>query len=188
MLIGAGADPATLAAYLDGLDWQGRVREVRSLSRTALGMLYDRCEKAPAPTLDEFVPPSAVGKTIRYAGLNNLPMFRQFEKRFTRTKSGTIVGFNFQTMSPFTGPGYFTTQMAGNEIVIDYTVLPSAEDVPADWPTVKPNNRGLSHFVYKNMKDYCRRVSRDVYIGHATRLGKSMPNYFVLALRPTEGP
>lgn len=186
MLIGAGADPATLEAYLDGIDAEARIREVRSLSRTALGMLYDRCESAPAANLDDFVPPSAVGKTIIYAGLNNLPLFRLFEKRFTRTKSGAVVGFNFQTMSPFTGPGYFTTVMSGKEILIDYTRVPSAEDVPADWPAVKPNNRGLSHFVYKNMHDYCRRVSRDVFIGHATRNGKSMPNYFVLARRPTE--
>ena len=36
LLIGAGADPTALAAFLDGLDDAGRVREVRSLSRKAL--------------------------------------------------------------------------------------------------------------------------------------------------------
>ena len=49
------------------------------------------------------------------------------------------------------------------------------------WPTGKgPNNRGLSILVYKDLHDFCRRVSRDVIIGQATRLGKPMRQYFVL--------
>lgn len=182
VLIGAGADASALAAYLDGLSSEARVREVQGLPGALLGPLYDACAKAAAFTLDDLVPPSLpAGQTVRYAGKNNLPLFRTFEKRFARTASGSIIGFNFQTMSVFTGPGYFTVTPAGNELLIDYTKVPGADEAPSDWPKVQPNNRGLSHFVYKNLHDYCRRVSDDVVIGHATRLGKSMPQYFVLA-------
>mgnify|MGYP000858816625 FL=1 len=182
LLIGAGADPTALAAFLDGLDDAARVRAVRSLSRKDLGALYDRCQSAPPLTLADFVPQSIpVGKTIICAGLNNLPMFRTFEKRLVRTATGQVFGFNFQSMSFVTGPGYFAITESGNELLFDYTKVPSQSDVPADWPKVVPNNSGLSNFVYKDLHDFCRRVSRDVVIGHATRHGKSLPQFFVLA-------
>ena len=182
LLIGAGADPTALAAFLDGLDDAARVREVRSLSRKDLGALYERCQSAPPLTLSDFVPQSIpVGKTIICAGLNNLPMFRTFEKRLVRTATGQVFGFNFQSMSFVTGPGYFAITESGNELLFDYTKVPSQSDVPADWPKVVPNDSGLSNFVYKDLHDFCRRVSRDVLIGHATRRGESMPQYFVLA-------
>lgn len=187
LLIGAGADPQALAAFLDGLDTAGRVREVRALSRKALGELYERCKSAPPATLEEFLPSSVpTGQAVHFAGLNNLPLFRIFEKRFVRTESGAIIGYNHQTMAPVTGPGYFTVVMGApplqGEVLIDYTKLPSPnEKLPEGWPAIKPNDRGLSNFVYKGMQDYMRRVSRDVFIGHATRNGESMPNYFVLA-------
>jgi len=184
LLIGAGADPTALAAYLDGLDDAARVREVRSLSRQALAALYERCATAPPLTLSEWVPASIpAGKTVICAGLNNLPTFRIFEKRLVRTASGQVFGFNFQTMSFITGPGYFAVTESGNELLFDYTKVPSQSEVPADWPLVKTNDRGFSTFVYKDMHDFCRRVSRDVLIGHAVRRGKSLPNYFVLARR-----
>ncbi len=180
-LIRAGGDPQALAAYLDAMDPQGRIAAVRRLSRKALGELYAHCASAPPATLAEFLPENlAVGETAIFSGLNSLPLFRLFEKRFTRTQNGAVIGFNFQLMSFFTGPGYFTVVPAGNEILFDYTQVPGAAEAPADWPKVKPNNRGLSHFVYKNMHDFCRRVSRDVIIGRATRLGKPIGQYFVL--------
>jgi hypothetical protein len=187
LLIGAGADPQALAAFLDGLDTAGRVREVRALSRKALGELYERCKSAPPATLEEFLPSSVpVGQAVHFAGLNNLPLFRIFEKRFVRTDAGAIIGYNHQTMAPVTGPGYFTVIMGAppkqGEVLIDYTQLPSPDQkLPAGWPAIKPNDRGLSNFVYKGMQDYMRRVSRDVFIGHATRNGEPMPNYFILA-------
>ncbi len=182
LLIGAGADHTALATFLDSLDDAARVREVRSLARKDLGALYERCASAPPLRLADFVPDSVpVGKTIICAGLNNLPMFRTFEKRLVRTPSGQVFGFNFQSMSFITGPGYFAVSDSGSELLFDYTKVPSQSDVPADWPPVLPNDRGLSNFVYKDMHDFCRRVSRDVLIGHATRRGESMPQYFVLA-------
>ena len=180
-LIRAGGDPQALASYLDAMAVQPRIAAVRRLSRKALGELYQHCASAPTATLAEFMP-SAIpaGQTLIFSGLNSLPLFRRFEKRFTRTARGTIVGYNFQLMSLFTGPGYFTVEQAGSEILFDYTKVPAQSEVPADWPRVRPNNRGLSHFIYKNMHDFCRRVSRDVVIGQATRLGKPIGQYFVL--------
>jgi hypothetical protein len=180
-LIGAGKDAQALASYLDALDGQARIAAVRQLSRRALGELYEQCKSAPAAALDEFLPTAvAAGQTEIFSGLNSLPLFRRFQKRFSRTPSGTIIGYNFQTMSFITGPGYFTVVQADREILFDYTKVPDQSEVPADWPTVKPNGRGFSRFVYKDMHDFCRRVSADVVIGKATRLGKSIGQYFVL--------
>lgn len=184
LLLGSGADASALRAYLDGLSAEARVKECRALNRPALKTLYERCETSPPLRLADMVPDALPAKTqVIFAGLNNLPLHRLFEKRFARTPSGKIVGYNFQSLAAFSGPGYFTVDPAGDELVIDYTKIPTQDEVPTDWPEVQPNNRGLSHFIYKNMQDYCRSVSKDVVIGHATRLGKSMPAYFVLARR-----
>ena len=184
LLIGAGADATALSTYLDGLDDAARVREVRSLARKDLGALYERCASSPPLRLGDFLPASIpTGQTVICAGLNNLPMFRVFEKRLVRTASGQVFGFNFQSMSFFTGPGYFEVTESGSELLFDYTKVPSQSDVPADWPKVKPNSSGFSMFVYPDLHDFCRRVSRDVVIGHATRRQESLPQYFVLARR-----
>lgn len=181
-LLASGALPDVLSAHLDGLTEPSRVAQVRSLGRKALGQLYARCAQAKPATLAEFLPQTiAHGQTVICAGLNNLPAFRVFEKRLVRTASGQVFGFNFQTMRFLTGPGYFAVSEQGGELFFDYTKLPAPGDVPADWPRVVPNDSGLSSFVYKNLHDFCRRVSRDVVIGHATRLGEPLPQYFVLA-------
>lgn len=186
--IRAGADQASLAAYLDGLDPEDRIREVRSVPGKLMAALYERCAGSLL-TLDYMVPGDVpVGEQVIFAGRNDLLMFRQFEKRFARTSDGAIIGYNHQTMRPFTGPGYFTVLPAGDEIVIDYTKEPTGEDAPAGWPKgwpkVRPNASGLSHLIYKDMQDFCRRVSADVVIGHATKFGKSIGHYFILARRP----
>lgn len=185
-LVRAGADVATLAAYLDGLEPQARVNDVQSLPGKLMPALYERCEGSTL-TLNDMVPEGTpAGQQVIFAGRNDLLMFRLFEKRFARTQEGAVIGYNEQTMRAFTGPGFFTVLPAGAEIVIDYTVLPEQTDSPEIWPAVKPNARGLSHFVYKDMQDYCRRVSRDVVIGHATKHGESIGHYFVLVRRPAE--
>jgi hypothetical protein len=95
-----------------------------------------------------------------------------------------VVGYNHQTTSWFTGPGYFTLVPSPHEtreLRVDYTKVPST--TPPGWPAVKPNDRGLSNLIYKNLYDYLRFVSRDVAIGFATRLDKPMDSYFILARR-----
>lgn len=185
-LIQEGADAAALAAYLDGLDPQARVDDVQRVPGKLMPALWERCAGRRL-TLQDMVPEGTpTGQQVIFAGRNDLLMFRLFEKRFARTSDGAVIGYNEQTMRAFTGPGFFTVLPAGEEIVIDYTQVPEAKDVPEIWPAVKPNARGLSHFVYKDMQDYCRRVSRDVVIGHATKHGESIGHYFVLARRPAE--
>lgn len=171
-----------LAAYLDGLDTAARVAETRALSGKEQQRLWEACANAPAFTLDDLCPPSlGEGKQIIWAGKNSLPAFRIFEKRFMR-QNGAVVGYNHQATSWITGPGYFTAVTSphdAREIRIDYTNVPKT--TPTGWPEVKPNDRGFSNFVYKNLYDYLRRVSRDVCIGSATRLDKPMNSWFVLA-------
>jgi hypothetical protein len=181
-LLAGGAVQPALGAHLDALDAAGRVREIRALSGKALQKkLWDACADAPLFTLDDLVPPSVGEAQVIYAGKNSLAMFTHFEKRFCR-RDGAVVGYNFQSMSWVTGPGYFTVVPSTErprELLFDYTRVPA--EAPAGWPKVKANTGGLSRMVYGNLHDFCRRVSRDVIIGSATRLGKDIDSYFVLA-------
>ena len=71
---------------------------------------------------------------------------------------------------------------AGSELLIDYTKVPTQDlSAPSRLAQGQAQRSGLCRiFVYKNMHDFCRRVSRDVVIGQATRLGKPIHQYFVL--------
>jgi hypothetical protein len=178
-----------LAAHLDALDSAERVRQCRALSGKAQKRLWQVCADASAFALDDLIPSAiADGQTVIYAGKNSLAMFTHFEKRFVR-QGGAVVGYNHQSMSFVTGPGYFTVTQApakerARELLFDYTRVPPT--APSGWPAIKPNESGLSRFVYKNLHDFCRRVSRDVIIGSATRVDaqgaeQDMDSYFVLA-------
>src|SRR5579862_2638251 len=90
---------AQLAAHLDGLDAQERVRQSRGLSAKAQKRLWQVCADAPVFTLDDLIPSSIPdGQTVIYAGKNSLALFTIFEKRFTR-RGGVVVGYNNQSMS-----------------------------------------------------------------------------------------
>jgi hypothetical protein len=172
---------AQLAAHLDGLDAEERVRQCRALGKKLQKRLWQVCADAPAFTLEELIPSTETG-TVRWAGKNSLGVFTHFEKRFVR-QNGVVVGYNFNPgVAWFTGPGYFTTVQAPDrprEILFDYTRVPST--APEGWPPVKPNTGGTAKLVYGGMHDFCRRVSSTVIIGAATRLGKPIDAYFVLA-------
>jgi len=175
---------AELASHLDSLDSDGRIKECRELSGRLQKKLWQVCAGAPAFTLDNLIPSSLPeGEQVIWAGKNSLAAFTHFEKRFAR-QAGQVVGYNFQSLSFVTGPGYFTvveSPKVPTELLFDYTTVPSTS--PAGWPKLKPNSAGLSRFVYKDLHDFCRRVASDVIIGSATRLGKDMNSYFVLARR-----
>lgn len=181
LLLRAGADPRALEAHLDGLDAPGRTAEALGLSARDLSALFERCAGAGSFGLADLVPPATpADATVIYAGRNSLPLFRSFQKRFRRLPGDVVAGFNFQRMSFVTGPGYFTvTEAERGELLFDYTRVPAGEHPPG-WPPVRGNERGLSRLVYKDLHDYCRRVSGDVIIGRATRLGKPMDQYFIL--------
>ena len=123
---------------------------------------------------------------VRHFGRNTLPAFRLFEKRFCRPQGvdpetpDQLFGFNFQSTSWATGPGYFVARNSEQapEVLIDYRELPTA--AVSGWPAIRSNERGLSRFVYGFMVDTLRRVSACVTIGSAARKGRDMGSWFVL--------
>jgi hypothetical protein len=178
-----GARSREIEAFLDGLSPDERLREVLAITGRDVGRLYDAVADAPTCTLEEFMPENTRGIRI-YEGRNSLPLFSRFQKRFARVEGGTVVGYNHQTMSAFTGPGIFVTKPPsgegplGKELLFDYTETPPS--IPEGFPAFKPNDKGLSRLVYMNMHDYCRRVARGVVVGKAFKLGVDQKAWFTL--------
>ena len=180
-----------VARFLDALSGEDRIRAIRGISGVDQRRLYDAVEGFAPVRLVELVPPnvSELG-VVRHYGKNSLPLFTESEKRFSRAPDqsaeapGELMGFNFQTMSPVTGPGYFvaTEDSQRGEVLVDYRRVPDCH--PVDWPAIKSNERGLARFVYGFMVDTLRRVSEHVTIGSASRDGKELGNWFVLCREP----
>ena len=61
---------------------------------------------------------------------------------------------------------------------MDYRRVPPEH--PEGWPEIRPNERGLSRFVYGFMVDTLRGVSEHVSIGSAARNGRDLGSWFVL--------
>src|SRR5262249_26466470 len=99
---------------------------------------------------------------------------------------GSVIGFNHGPTAVLTGPGYFAVRPPSGdgprpkELYFDYTAPPPASE-PAGWPAFKPNDRGMSRFVYMDMFDYMRRVARGVVVGKAYRRGVAQGAYFSLS-------
>ena len=175
-----------IATYLDGLDASARVTEVRGLGPNAQKALWSMTEGSEL-TLEDFVP-ATVGELeqVIHYGRNTLPVFKIFEKRFCRAPEGTdtqgLWGYNEGSTRGFVGPGYFVCRYTDGDIrgsvVIDYTLIPGGK--VSDWPTITPNEKGVSRFVYSGMQDFMRRVSQHVTIGRAYIKGKETNNYFLL--------
>jgi hypothetical protein len=179
--------PGVISDLLDGLNHDQRVDAVRSLGRSEQRRLYDVVDGFRPVRLEHLVPPSAPDFTpVRHYGKNTLPLFTHFEKRFCRPRGadaaqpGELYGFNFQTMAPVTGPGYFVAREDPNrpEIWVDYNEVPPEH--PAGWPEIRRNERGLSRFVYGFMVDTLRGVSDHVTIGSAARKGSDLGSWFIL--------
>ena len=181
-LIDRRADYPAISAYLDALSSDERLAQMLAVDHGRVSRLYDAVKGGPAVTLDDFFPKSIPdGVTLILEGRNSLPMFTHFQKRFCR-RDGVVVGFNFQTMSFVTGPGYFVTTAGDDthpgELLFDYTQEPPF--IPEGWPAYKPNAKGLSRAVYYNMKDYCRSVATGVVVGAAFKGGAAQNAYFSL--------
>jgi hypothetical protein len=183
MLGAERADLAAIAAHLDGLTHAERLQEIATLGGPGpQSRLYAAAAGAPRVTLADLVPPDlAPLREVIFHGKNSLPAFTFFQKRFCRTpaRNDELWGYNHQSLAWLTGPGYFVVHEEPERgAAIDYRAVPPS-GCPG-WPEVKPNDRGLSRFVYKDMVDYLRRVSAHVFIGRAHRDGKELENYFVL--------
>jgi hypothetical protein len=176
-----------IARFLDGLSHAERVAAVRSLGRNEQRNLYEGVDGFRPLTLEDLVPITVADlSTVRHFGKNSLPVFTHFEKRFSRPR-GThgepaveLYGFNFQSMAPVTGPGYFIARNAGDrpEVLVDYHRVPP--DHPEGWPPIRSNERGLSRLVYGSLVDTLRGVSNQVSIGSAAKKGKDLGSFFVL--------
>ena len=180
-------EPGELARFLDDLAHQERVGCIRALGRPEQSRLYEVVEGFAPVQLVDLVPPSRADfQEVRHYGKNTLPLFSSFEKRFCRgggsdpDDPGELYGYNFQTLSPLTGPGYFVAveDEKRHEVLVDYRRLPDRH--PETWPEIKPNDRGLSRFIYGFMVDTLRRVSEHVTIGSAARNGRDLGSWFVL--------
>ena len=187
MIADASVAPGTIAGLLDGLDPTIRPRVIRRLGRVGQRSLYAKVEGHASLELTDLVPPDCAELAgVRHLGRNSLPAFTIFEKRFCRlpgsdpSAPGALAGYNFQTLSPLTGPGYFMAVEDENtrEVLVDYRRLPDQK--PADWPEIRSNERGLARFVYGFMVDRLRRVSEHVTIGSAARNGRDLGSYFIL--------
>jgi hypothetical protein len=186
-------DIEAIGAYLDGLPHEERLAETRTLSRADQRELYRRAASAKPLSLDDFVG-AGVGARVEviHHGRNTLPLpsrLRLFQKRFARTdsKADTLFGYNQSPFVSTIGPGFFVAvPTAGRPeweprgaVVVDYFRIPDGE-VPAGWPKVVPNTKGLQRFVYHQTRDYMRRVSSHVTVGAAYKIEKPLDHYFML--------
>lgn len=183
LLRAPGASVQEVTSLLADLDHDGRLAAVRALGFAHQRVLFDCVEGHRALTIDDLVPPErGVRATVRHHGKNSMPAFSLFEKRMLRPVAGgtELWGYNHQTMSPVSGPGYFVAYDAleRGEVDIDYTRVP--DEQPAGWPAPAPNERGLSNLIYGNMVDVLRGVADRVTVGRAFWKGVAQPNYFVL--------
>jgi hypothetical protein len=180
-------DPKLICALLDGCTHAERVEATRALGRGEQRRLYEGVERFMPLGLADLVAPAVRDLVeVRHHGKNTLPLFTHFEKRFCRpegedpAKPNALWGYNFQALAPLTGPGYFVARPDPErpEVWVDYNRVPPGH--PAGWPEVRPNDRGLSRFVYGYMIDTLRRVSEHVTIGSAARKGRDVGSWFVL--------
>lgn len=186
-------DPERIRRFLDGLSHRARVAAIRSLGSRELRILYTGFDGFKPVTLEDLVP-SAVEDfaTVRHHGKNSLPAFTHFEKRFCRPRrvdresAPVLYGFNFQTLAPITGPGYFIARESEDrpEVLVDYCSLPPEH--PPGWPPIRSNERGLSRLVYGFLLDTLRGVSEHVTIGSAARKGRDLGSWFALCREESE--
>ena len=179
--------PLEISDLLAGFTHDERVAALRSLGRSEQRRLYEAVDGFLPLRLEYLVPSSVEDFTpVRHYGKNTLPLFTHFEKRFCRPRGadsvepGELYGFNFQTMAPVTGPGYFVAREDPDrpEVSVDYNEVPPEH--PDGWPEIRRNERGLSRFVYGFLVDTLRGVSEHVTIGSAARKGKDIGSWFIL--------
>ncbi len=176
-----GATLKDVVDHINGLPEASRVGDVLALDATAQKKLFALAGSGTMLSLDQLIPVAQSGREVVFHGKNSLPVFTRFQKRFFRRPDGKIFGYNFQTMTWATGPGYFEVTASprdGKELLFDYTHLP--DKGLAQWPRVKDNRRGLSRFVYGGMNDYVRKVTETCLVGWAFKDGKDIDSTFVL--------
>ncbi len=176
-----------LAEILDGLGHEGRVHAMRTWNKKRMASIYEACA-GRSITIEQVVPAS-IGADVEVIHdlRNTLPLFTDAQKRFARTTTDEIGGYNRQHgIARVSEPGYFMVRQGegehANELVIDYGKVPTSK--PASWPAIEANDKGiLNGIVWGGMVDYLRRVSQHVSVGFATKGGKPIGQYFALVRR-----
>ena len=183
-MLSNNASPEQLSGYLDHLGRKGRLDAILGLGQREMSAIYALVEGVFELTFDHFVPPE-VGplQEVIHEGINSLPAFRRFQKRFCRPSSAdwpVLWGYNEQWYRRFSGPGYFVAREGWpiDPVVIDY-IEPARERAPG-WPELAPSHAKLGRFIYKNTIDRMRKVSEHVTIGAAFTEGRPMHVYFML--------
>lgn len=165
---------APISAALDSAAFDARLNWMRGLGKKELVALWSLTDGQSVP-VDYFY--GAPGEIVIHEGQNSMLLFNQFQKRMV-LHEGRAQGYNHQSMSWLTGPGHFLLMESDGAAYFDYTrTVPAA---PAEFPAVKPNDVGLSRFVYGGMIDKVRRVAADLIIGAAYRGGAQTGDYFLL--------
>jgi hypothetical protein len=184
-LIEVHLDVPRLAKDLDELGHPGRVWAVRQWTRANMATLWEAVKGVRPVTLDDFVPASVPPHVeVIHHGKNSLPAATLFEKRFARPKDPEaremLLGFNFQTLSSLTGPGYYVAHPSAEagEVDIDYTMTP--KEKPPNWPDILPNSSRFGRFVYYGMVDVMRGISSHVSIGRARKRDGWLDAWFLL--------
>lgn len=179
-----GGTPEAIAAWLDGMSHVDRCNALFALSGPELGALYALVEGAWPLELADFVPEGTPPlQEVIHEGMNSLPTFRRFQKRFCRPSDparGVLWGYNHQWFSAVTGPGYFTTRPGwpSDPVVIDY--IEPAKERASGWPPLAPSHARLGRFIYRNTEDRMRKVSSHVTIGAAFKGRDALGVWFVL--------
>lgn len=179
---------ARLSSALDQMDSASRIWTTMSIEPSEQRELWKLFEDAPIDANHFVASGSEPMKEVIHHGRNTLPMHNFFQKRFCLAddESGEMWGYNHQSWSPITGPGYFVSHAvdrdkdkgAPSEYVIDYTRIPPKK--PDSWPPILTNEKKLGIFIYSGMLDYMRKVSEHVSIGRAYKKGKPMNAWFIL--------
>ena len=174
-----------ITTYLDTLNHDERITELKSLSKKHLKKLYEISRGGI--DIDVMVPADYPPlKEVIFYGHNSLPMNRSFQKRMCRGSDGlNLLGYNHQPLMWASGPGYYVASGHSEkpgEVMIDYTKVPYEK--PEAWPKIKSNETGIGYLVYGGMKDFVRQSSREVFIAEASKKAKNIDQYFVLCRTP----
>jgi hypothetical protein len=187
------ASPTTtiteIGAWLDGLSHEDRLAQMYTMGRADQRALWAKAAEGPGITRDHFVPAGVEARQeVIHHGINTLPIFRKFQKRFCHTAdAGEIGGYNEGILRPIIGPGYYVLHETGGNsdweargtLVVDYFMIPDGAVVDG-WPRVKPNSSGLQVLIYNKTRDFMRRVSHHVSIGEAYKVEKPLHSWFML--------
>jgi hypothetical protein len=177
-LIETHLDLPRLSKDLDELGPWARTWAVHQWTRADMATLWEAAKGFRPLTLADFVPESVPPLVeVIHEGKNSLPAQTHFQKRFCRpgyregegggAGQGRLIGYNRQSLTPLTGPGYYVAHPSANpgEVDIDYTMLPTQK--PSHWPPIVASRARLGRFVYDGMIDVMRGLSSAVTIGRA---------------------